>query len=91
MVAPDTIMRRQQKLIANNYDDSKARKPGRPKVILETRGLIVLFATENPLWGYERIEGEFRKFGHHAARTTISNILLENGLETAPKRSKRTT
>jgi len=91
IVTPDTIMRWHRKLIANKYDGSKSRKPGRPRVMLEIRNLVVRFALENRLWGYERIEGELGKLGHRVARTTVANILSENGIEPAPNRSKRTT
>jgi len=91
IVTPDTIMRWHRKLIANKYDGSKARKSGRPRVMQEIRKLVVRFALENRLWGYERIEGELGKLGHRVARTTVANILSENGLEPAPNRSKRTS
>ena len=91
IVTPDTIMRWHRKLIARKYDGRKSRKPGRPRVMQETRNLVVRLATENRLWGYKRIEGELGKLGHRVAPTTIANILRENGLEPAPNRSKRTT
>lgn len=91
IVTPDTIMRWHRKLIAHKYDGSKARKPGRPRVMLEIRMLVLRFATENRTWGYERIEGELGKLGHRVARSTVANILSENGLEPAPNRSMRTT
>lgn len=61
IVTPDTIMRWHRKLIANKYDGSNSRKPGRPRVMLEIRKLVLRFATENQTWGYERIEGELKK------------------------------
>lgn len=91
VVTPDTIMRWHRRLIASKYDGSKARKPGRPRVMLEIRKLVLRFATENRTWGYERIEGELCKLSHCVARTTVANILREHGLEPAPNRSKRTT
>jgi len=91
IVTPDTIIRWHRKLIANKYDGSEARKPGRPRVIQEIRQLVVRFASENRTWGYERIEGELNKLGHRVVRTTVANILREHGLEPAPNRSKRTT
>lgn len=91
IVTPDTIMRWHRKLIANKYDGSRSRKPGRPRVMQEIRQLVVRSALENRLWGYERIEGELGKLGHHVARTTIANTLRENGLEPVPNRSERTT
>ena len=91
IVTPDTIMRWHRKLIANKYDGSKARKPGRPRVMQEIRNLVVRFALENRFWGYERIEGEIGKLGHQVARTTVANIMNVHGIEPAPNRSKRTT
>jgi len=91
IVTPCTIMRWHRKLIAHKYDGSKARKPGRPRVMLEIRKLVLRFATENRTWGYERIEGELGKLGHRVARSTVANILRKNGFEPAPNRSKRIT
>ncbi|RNC81395.1 MAG: hypothetical protein ED559_06270 [Phycisphaera sp.] len=91
IVTPDTILRWHRRLIAKKYDGSCKRKPGRPRVMQEIRRLVVLLASENRSWGYERIEGELRKLGHHVARTTIANILRDHGLEPAPERAKRTT
>jgi hypothetical protein len=48
-------------------------------------------ALENPLWGYDRIEGEIRRLGHRVSRTTVRNILKANGIEPSPGRRKRTT
>ncbi len=91
IVTPDTILRWHRTLIAHKYDGSKTRKPGRPRVLREIRQLVLRFATENRAWGYERFDGELNKLGHRVARTTIANILRENGLEPAPNRNKRTT
>ena len=91
IMKPDTILRWHRKLIARKYDGSARRGAGRPRVMLEIRRLVVLFATENRLWGYERIEGELRKLGHRVARTTVANILQENGIEPAPTRGQGTT
>jgi len=46
IVTPDTIMRWHRRLIATKYDGSKARKPGRPRVMLETRKRVLRFAKE---------------------------------------------
>jgi HTH-like domain len=91
IVTPDTIMRWHRMLIAKKYDGSGARKPGRPRVMQEIRELVLSFATENRVWGYERIEGELKKLGHRVARTTVANILCQHGIEPAPNRSKQTT
>jgi hypothetical protein len=50
--------------------------------------LVVQFATENPSWGYTRIRGALRNLGHELGRNTIKRILLEHGVDPAPKRGK---
>jgi transposase InsO family protein len=44
-------------------------------------------ATENPRWGYRRIQGELLKLGVHLAASTISRIMKDHGLGPAPRRS----
>ena len=89
IVTPETILRWHRKLIAIKYDGSANRRPGRPRVMEEIRRLTVRMATENPGWGYARIQGALRAVGHRVAETTIRNILKENGIEPAPERRER--
>ncbi len=91
IVTPDTILRWHRRLIAAKYDFSDRRGPGRPPVINLLRRLVVRMALENPLWGYDRIEGEIKKLGHRLSPTTVRNILKANGIEPSPERRKRTT
>ena len=91
LVTPDTIMRWYRKLVAEKWDYSGRRGPGRPPVILLLQKLVVRMALENPLWGYDRIEGEIRKLGHRLSPTTVRNILKANGIEPSPERRQRTT
>jgi putative transposase len=64
--------------------------PGRPRKPEEIRQLILRLARDNS-WGYLRIAGELRKLGvRKVARSTIRNILLENGLDLGPKRGEGT-
>jgi putative transposase len=46
----------------------------------EIRGLIVQMATENPSWGYARIQGQLRHLNHRVARSTIAKVLKEHGI-----------
>jgi hypothetical protein len=48
-------------------------------------------ATENPTWGYTRIQGALANLDHAVGRGTIANILREHGLDPAPERAKKTT
>jgi putative transposase len=48
-------------------------------------------ATENPSWGYTRIQGALANVEHAVSRGTIAAILKQHGLDPAPERQKRTT
>ena len=47
MVTPETLLIWHRKLIAINYDGSKQRGPGRPRVQDEIQRFVVRMATEN--------------------------------------------
>jgi putative transposase len=91
IVAPDTLLAWYRRLIAQQYDGSARRGPGRPPVPAEIRALIVRMATENRTWGYTRIQGALANLDHEVGRGTIANILREHGLDPAPERAKKTT
>ena len=90
VVSPDTLMRWHRHLVAQKWDFSKRRGPGRPGIMREISRLIVRMAQENPGWGYTRIQGALTNLRHKVGRGTVSNVLKRNGLEPAPERSKRT-
>ena len=90
IVTPDTILRWYRRLVANKYDGSKKRNPGRPRTKPDLTGLVVRMANENPTWGYTRICGGMKSLGHVIARNTIKQILKDKGIEPAPERSGRT-
>src|SRR5215831_1593552 len=68
IVTPDTILRWYRKLVAQKYDGSKRRRPGRPTTKPDIAALVVRMANENPTWGYTRIRGGLRHLGHDVAR-----------------------
>jgi hypothetical protein len=43
-------------------------------------------ATENPAWGYTRIQGALKNVGHCVGRSTIRRILRAAGLPPVPQR-----
>ncbi len=90
LVTPDTILRWHRQLVAQKWTH-KRRSPGRPRVMEIIANLVVRMASENPRWGYTRIQGALQNVGHRVGRTTIGNILEKNGIDTAPERGKRTT
>ncbi len=53
----------------------------------EIRRLIVRMATENPTWGYTRIQGALWNLNHCIARSTIAKVVREQGLSPVPERS----
>jgi putative transposase len=59
IVTPDTILRWYRRLIAQKWT-SEHRRPGRPGLMKEIAVLIVRMATENPRWGYSRIQAPGR-------------------------------
>jgi putative transposase len=55
IVTPETLLAWHRKLIAQKYDGSGQRRPGRPRAAAEIETLAVRMAEENHDWGYRRI------------------------------------
>ena len=91
IVTPQTLLAWHRKLIAQKYDGSAHRTPGRPLTPTEISDLVIRMAEENGGWGYRRIQGALSNLGHEIARTTIANILKRHGIEPAPERNRKTT
>ena len=84
LVTPETLLAWHRRLIAQKYDGSAHRGPGRPRQAREIEALIVRLAEENRDWGYRRIQGALSNLGHEIARSTIASILQRHGIEPAP-------
>ena len=54
IVTPDTILRWYRQLIAQKYDSSSRRTPGRPRIRQNIADLVITMANDNPTWGYVR-------------------------------------
>jgi putative transposase len=91
IVTPETLLGWHRKLIAQKYDGSGKRRPGRPCTAGEIEALVVGMAEENRDWGYRRLQGALSNLGHELARSTIADILQRHGVEPAPERSRKTT
>jgi hypothetical protein len=63
------------------------QRQGRPGVQKAIRRLVTRM-TENPQWGYTRIQGALKNVAHRVARSTIASILRAEGL---PPRGRRST
>jgi Integrase core domain len=85
IVTPDTILRWHRELIARKWTYATSR-PGRPGLQLEIRRLVVRMATDNPSWGYTRIQGALKNLGHRVARSTIAKTLKEQGIPPSRER-----
>jgi transposase InsO family protein len=91
IVTPETLLAWHRKLIAEKYDGSPFRLPGRPQTVVEVETLVVRMAEENRDWGYRRIQGALSNLGHVLAHNTIAKILKQQGIEPAPQRRRKTT
>ena len=91
IVTPETLLAWHRRLIAQKYDGTRNRRPGRPRTAGAIEALVVRMAEENRDWGYRRIQGALSNLGHEIARSTIAEILERHGIEPAPERSRKTT
>jgi hypothetical protein len=78
IVTPDTILRWHRKLVARQWTDGSVRG-GRAGLQARIRGLGIRMATDNPTWGYPRIQGALENVGHRVGRSTIARILHAAG------------
>jgi hypothetical protein len=81
IVTPETLLAWHRRLIAQKYDGSKKREPGRPRKAAEIEKLVVRMANENRTWGYRRSQGALANPGHYIGRSTIAEILARNGID----------
>ena len=91
IVTPETLLAWHRRLIAQKYDGTANRGPGRPRKAAEIEALIVRMVEENRDWGYRRIQRALLNRGHAIARSTIAEILERRGIEPAPERMRKTT
>ena len=57
------------------YWTAVSSRPGRPRIALEVRKLVVRMARENPTWVAARIHGELLKLGFHISERTVSRCV----------------
>jgi hypothetical protein len=90
LVTPGTVLRWHRRLLVTRKW-TYPHRTGRPPVSAEIAALIERLATENHLWGYQRIQGELLKPGHRVSASTIRRVLKALPIPPAPKRHTDTT
>lgn len=72
---PETLLRWHREGFRLFWKIKSRSRGGRPQVTRELITLIQRLATENRLWGAERIRGELLKLGLHVAKGTIQKYV----------------
>ena len=88
IVTPDTVPRWHRDIARRRRAaKSRRKRPGRPAIHRNVRGLVLRLARENPGWGYRRIHGELAGLGIRIAPSTVWETLKKAGLNPAPRRA----
>ena len=75
IVQPDTLLRWHRELFRLYWKRRSKASSHQPKVAAETIALIGEMATNNRLWGAERIRGELLQLGIHVCKCTIQKYM----------------
>jgi len=89
LVTPNTILRWHRDLVRKKW--TYPNRPGRPPLNDVLAELVVRMASENPNWGYKRVQGELLKLGHRVGASTIRRLLQRHRIPPAPSRHTDTS
>jgi putative transposase len=74
LVTPATLLRRHRTLIAQKWNYVHRRRVGRPRTSDQIAELVLRMVSENPSWGYTRVQGALRNVGYKVSPGTIANL-----------------
>jgi transposase InsO family protein len=74
LITPETLRRWHRELVRSKWRFRHRINP-RKRIPEEVQLLVWRLATENPAWGYRRIQGELKKVGAQISATSIRRIL----------------
>jgi hypothetical protein len=89
LVTPGTILRWHHRLISKKC--TYPHRSGRPPIDDAVAAVIARMATKNNTRGYQRIQGELLKLGHHVGASTIRRALTRSGIPPVSTRHTDTT
>jgi hypothetical protein len=75
LVQPAAVARWEREGFLRWWPFRPRRRPGRPRIDVQLRGLIRRMAMDNGLWGAPRIDGELLKLGISVSERTVSRYL----------------
>lgn len=85
VVKPDPLVRWHRRVVARHWTYLHC-PPGRPSTVAETRQTIIRLASENPTWGYRRIQGELARLGITITASIVWAILKKARIDPTPGR-----
>lgn len=90
IVQPDTVLRWYRELFKHFWARKSKHKGGNHALSDEVIALLKGMATENQLWGAERIRGELRKLGWRVGKGTVLKYLHQVRPARSPSQTWKT-
>jgi putative transposase len=88
-VTPATLLAWHRRLVTRRWDYTSRRHPGRPPTAAAIRKLVIRMATDNPAWGYRRVQGELVRLGHPIAAPRCARSCMTLGSIPRPAAAAR--